>query len=259
MVEAAFPGYIIDSTTGNGTQKQTRKRKMRNELVSSSSICMRNGRVLNGPWYLSQEGTFNRNISQSTDSPSQISVQVEHASTVKGFLRSFIAFSEVCSRCSMKRHLQKCNSFSSETRWCGRVISNEGVSFAPRHIDGIQDVDTLVTCFKLQQFLFPMRWMSNTASRFFNLIQALSFSLEQVYKITGRRTKCTVSNVQVSRLECRPDEESAFLSSKRLLKIHITCAHQDSFFRFCVYSDAFDAIWCGLLTQVSYRRLFKAP
>jgi hypothetical protein len=46
----------------------------------------------------------------------------------------------MCLGQNLKLHPDKCSLFSMEAKWCGRLISGEGVRFDRRRLQGLRDM-----------------------------------------------------------------------------------------------------------------------
>lgn len=63
-------------------------------------------------------------------------------------------------------HLDKCMLFSSEVRWCGRIISSDGWRFEPANIDTLCKMQPPQTGSQLQQIFCVLRWVPTTLPDF---------------------------------------------------------------------------------------------
>ena len=54
---------------------------------------------------------------------------------------------------------EKYKLFTKRAKWCGRVISSDGITLDPRRIDGLLSMQRPETAGDLQQFLCAINWM----------------------------------------------------------------------------------------------------
>lgn len=173
-----------------------------------------------------------------------------HATTIEDFLRCLRVFLQYCDDYNWKLHPQKCILFSRSVRWCGRVISPEGIRQDPARIDTLLNMDRPTLGGQLQQFVCAMQWLRSSTPNFQALIKPLHEFLESVYAHAGKRTKRVVAQVSLDSLGWSPFQTSAFDACKHAISDRVTLAHRDEDKRLCVYTDASDSHWSGMITQV---------
>lgn len=100
----------------------------------------------------------------------------------------------------------------------------------------------------LQQFVYAMQSVSSAVPSFSAGIISLSKFLEKVYQKVGTRTRLAVARFQLIPLGWGPIEQDAFNNCKYVLAHHVTLAHRDVYKRLCVYTDAPDLLWSGIVT-----------
>ena len=79
--------------------------------------------------------------------------------------------------------------------------------------------------------------------------------VEKVYAKVTKRTKISVSRISLASLGWGEEQLKAFEVCKRALASQVTLTHRDSRKRLCVYTDASDVIWSGIITQVPKEEL----
>ncbi len=75
-----------------------------------------------------------------------------HAVTVEELIAAVELFLQLCKKYNIKLHALKCILYTISAKWCGRVISAEGVKFDPRRLDGLLNMEPPTTGSHLQQF-----------------------------------------------------------------------------------------------------------
>lgn len=78
-----------------------------------------------------------------------------------------------------------------------------------------------------------------------------------MYSLAGKQTKQAVSRIDPSRFGWDSLASAAFNHFKRALQQQVTLAHKDASQLLCVYMDASDLIWSGVITQVSFSDVGK--
>lgn len=173
-----------------------------------------------------------------------------YAATVDELLASIRSFFALCVEYNLKLHPAKCTIFAPEIRWCGRMVSAKGVRYDPRRMDGLLSMSPPTTGSNLQQFVCALQWVKQGIPNFSPMVSPLHDFMERVYDHTGKRTKRAVSRVQLASLGWGPTELAAFEACKKALAHQVTLVHRDVNQRLCVYTDASDMAWSGILTQV---------
>lgn len=82
--------------------------------------------------------------------------------------------------------------------------------------------------------------------------------MEHIYDHVGKHTKHAVTHVQLSTLDWEKTELDAFEAYKHALAHQVTLAHRDLEQWLCVYTDASDTAWSGIITKVPHQDLSKA-
>lgn len=179
-----------------------------------------------------------------------------HAPTVKDLVLCLNSFFHFCSDFNLRLHPKKCVLYATSVKWCGRIISANGIRHDPSNLQGLLDLDRPTTDGQLQQFVCAMQWLRSSIPQFQRLIQPLHDFLELVYvKVGGKRTKRAVSSVNLNSLGWTDAHSSAFNDCKNAILNRTTLAHRDSTKRLCLYTDASESHWSGILTQVPYAQL----
>ena len=173
-----------------------------------------------------------------------------HAENTERLLMAIQKFFGLCVEYNIKLHPGKCTLFSKEIRWCGRLISAEGIRYDPRRLDGLLSMEPPTTGANLQQFICALQWVKQGIPNFSELILPLHDFMEHIYGLTSNRTKRSVSRIQLKKHGWGNKELDAFESCKQALANQVTLAHRDPTQRLCVYTDASDFVWSGIVTQV---------
>lgn len=76
-------------------------------------------------------------------------------------------------------------------------------------------------------------------------------------KAGGKRTKRAVSRVSLPESGRSASHDLPFEASKQAMMHHVTFAHGNEDKRLCIYTEASDSHWSGILTQVPLAHLRK--
>jgi len=107
----------------------------------------------------------------------------------------------------------------------------------------------------LQQFICALQWVKNAIPQFTELIKPLHDFMEQVYVRAGKHTRQAVARFKLSTLGWNTAQRNAFEQCKAALAKQVTLSHRDDSKRLCVYTDASDIAWSGIVTQVPHTDL----
>ena len=73
---------------------------------------------------------------------------------------------QLATHCNIKLHIEKCDMFTTQVKYCRRVFSTEGVSHDPARIDALISIPQTKTAIDFQQFLMVAHWMSRSIPEF---------------------------------------------------------------------------------------------
>ena len=142
-------------------------------------------------------------------------------------------------------------------RWCGRIIDSNGVQFDPRNLGGLQGVELPISAGELCEYVHCLQWMSYCIPDFPNRISPLKKLLEEAYMASGSRTKKSIEKIKLSSLTWGPEHEAVFRNFQDEIKNLAKLAHRDPRRAICLYTDASDAYWAGVVTQCDADELDK--
>ncbi len=156
----------------------------------------------------------------------------------------------LCAKYRLRLRPKKCDLHSLVVRWCGRLISKDGVKFDQRRLQGLLEMEERTYGAHLQQVLCALQCVKTAIPNFSSLINTLNEFMELVYTAAGQRRKRSVARIQLSLLNRGERETAAFESCKTALAHQVTLTHRDEKMRLCFYTDASDQFWSGIITQI---------
>jgi RNase H-like domain found in reverse transcriptase len=174
-----------------------------------------------------------------------------HATTIDQFLHYLRIFFTLCREFNIHLHPGKSVLFARAARWCGRIISGDGVRFDPRRAQGLLDMSMPVSGADLQQFVCALNWMRTAIPSFTQLVSPLQRLLEAVYvAAAGTRTRTAVAKISLSQVGWDGSHTDAMQACKDALQHSVTLAHPSPSKRLCLYTDASNEFWSAIATQV---------
>lgn len=96
-----------------------------------------------------------------------------------------------CHKFGLKLKAKKCTLFSEKVRWCGRIISKDGIAQDPERVLALTNLNHPTTGGELQQFVCALNWMRMSIP----LGDWLAQLLEKVDSQGGCRKKRRIANL----------------------------------------------------------------
>jgi hypothetical protein len=103
---------------------------------------------------------------------------------------------EVLTAC-LFLHAAKCDLYGTEIRYCGRIITAEGVRYDPRSMSTLQQMGTPQNGGDLVQYVAALNWMRSSLPLFAEKAAPLQDLLEVVYQEAKGRTKKKATSVSL--------------------------------------------------------------
>eukprot|EP00171_Calliarthron_tuberculosum_P002686 IDg2686t1 len=180
-----------------------------------------------------------------------------HATEETTLLDKLERFLEICDTKNLFLSARKSVLFATVLRWCGRVITAEGYTMYPARLSGLKDMAQPKMADELAEFIYCVRWMSIAIPEFSKRVAPLVTVLEEAYEKVGKRTKRAIKNIALRSLSWGPDEERAFANLQDSLRnaVKMSYCAQDKVP--CVFTDASNRFWSGVITQTTTKDLLK--
>lgn len=166
-------------------------------------------------------------------------------------------FLSICAQKNLFLSARKSILFTKEMTWCGRVITPDGYKMEPRRLEGLKDMAFPNTADELAEFVYCTRWMSVCIPDFARRIAPLVELLDKAYKKSGRRTKKSIKNIKLRELSWGATHTKSFESLQESLRDAVRMSYVDPKKVICVFTDASDKFWAGIVTQTNLRDLSK--
>ena len=175
----------------------------------------------------------------------------------EGLLNDIQNFLQVCQEINLKVHAEKSHLFSKRVHFCGRIITPEGIQYHPRHFDSLISMKKPSMARELQQLLCATNWMRSSIPNYSKVVEPLHNLMEAVYaKAGGKRTKRSIRNISIT-AEWGATHDTAFQAIINQLAAAVKLSHPKPEFELCLFTDASDTHWSGILTQVPTRQRNK--
>jgi hypothetical protein len=177
-----------------------------------------------------------------------------HVTDEEKLLEVLEYFFKKCLQHGIFLHAAKCNLYGTEVRYCGRIITAEGVRYEPRTISTLQHMGAPQNGGDLVQYVAALNWMRSSLPLFAEKAAPLQDLLELVYKEEKGRTKKKATSVSLEGRWTKTCEKAIHQLQEDILTL-MTTAHPDPKQRICVFTVASDAFYSGMITQVPEHHL----
>ena len=178
-----------------------------------------------------------------------------YASCPEELLTAIESFLSLCLKHRLKLHPQKCILFTVKIKWCGRIITRQGIRFDPSATDALLSMEPPTNGAQLQQLLCAMQWVRTAIPKFSKVISELQEMMENAYQKAGKRTKRAVAKISLAAMKWEERHTESFERCKKALANQCTLTYRDNSKRLCLYTDSSDTVWSGILTQVPHMDL----
>ncbi|OQR83686.1 hypothetical protein ACHHYP_14408 [Achlya hypogyna] len=157
----------------------------------------------------------------------------------------------ICAKSGLKLHAKKCRFFQKSVKWCGKVISADGITHCPERLQGLLDLSPPTTAADLQQFLCATNWMRASIPDYAALVAPLGQLLDVAARAAGgSRKKSTLSKVDLSTIGWSADHARTFDLVKSALANMVPMSHPQADKAMCVFTDASEFHWGVVVTQI---------
>ncbi len=120
----------------------------------------------------------------------------------------------------------------------------------PSRMSALLNMSSPATGADLQQFLCAANWMRRAIPGFNKLTAVLANALEDVYAEAGKRTRKEAAKVILAGGIWKDMQQKSFVALKVATHAVVTLEHPDPSKTMCLFTDASDLHWAGVLTQI---------
>ncbi|KAE9342591.1 hypothetical protein PR003_g9399 [Phytophthora rubi] len=170
-----------------------------------------------------------------------------YASGVENYLAKLERLFELLDFYGFKLSVAKSSLYEPRVKWCGKIITGQGVSHDPDRIKALTTLSYPTNAGELQQFLCAANWMRESVVDFARAAKPLQEKLDHVLATASRRTKRVVSGIGI---ELMDTERAAFDELKNKLTNSASLAFPEPDAVMCLITDASDVGYGIIVTQV---------
>jgi hypothetical protein len=96
-----------------------------------------------------------------------------HTKTEDDLLATLNFFFKQCQKHGLKLHARKCVLFATTVRYCGRLITKDGVRFDPKNMEALQTMREPQNGADLVQYVAAVNWMRSAIPNYSKRVAAL--------------------------------------------------------------------------------------
>ena len=169
--------------------------------------------------------------------------------TKEEWLASLEKYLSLCRARNLKLSPQKSTLFARDIVWCGRRITQEGITHQPRRLQALREMPLPDNAAQLQQYLAALNWMRTGIPDY----ERRSRPLQRLLKLKIREAGSAKANV-LKKFHLQLGDEERFSFNELQEKLHhlITLSHFDPEADriLALHTDASDEGWAGILTSI---------
>ncbi|KAG3105799.1 hypothetical protein PI125_g13363 [Phytophthora idaei] len=169
------------------------------------------------------------------------------AATVPELLETLKVFFKMVKEANFKLNMAKSSLFNLEIKWCGRLISSEGVRHDPARVSALANLPLPAAVADLQYFVCATNWLNDSLPDCARVLVPLQDKLNAERKRLGRRN-CNALNVATTWSTAEPSAYDAVLS---LVRDSALMASPDPDAELLVFTDASLTGYSIVVTQVA--------
>jgi hypothetical protein len=144
--------------------------------------------------------------------------------------------------------------FASTVRYCGRLITKDGVRFDPKNMEALQTMQEPQNGANLVQYVASVNWMRSAIPNYSKRVAPLQAALAKVFEGKSRTTKKAAAAVSLLQLWGQ-EEQADFKYLLAAIMESMTLAFSDPDKRICVLTNASDRFYAGLVTQIDEQQM----
>jgi hypothetical protein len=138
--------------------------------------------------------------------------RILHTKSENDLLVTLNFFFKQCQKYGLKMYASKCLCFAAMVRYCGMLITKDGVRFDPRNMKALQMMCEPQNGIDLVQYVAAVNWIRSAIPNYSNRVAPLRITLAKVFEGKSRWTKKAAVAMSLLYL--------GYQRSKRLSKIY---------------------------------------
>jgi len=192
--------------------------------------------------------------------------------TEREFVANWIAILRALNAVGLKVNAKKTLFYAEEVLFCGKLYSSEGVRFNPAFVEAVTKMAKPETAAELRTYIASANWMRAGIPDYAKLVLPLQDLLKEALRLLvrdkidgkadarkrGSNTRqAAASRIYLADVGWTAQHDEAFMQLNAQIAYNVMVAHPDPGKVLCVYTDASDNHWAGVVTQCEPEELGK--
>jgi len=174
-----------------------------------------------------------------------------YAATEADFVRTWFNLLRILQEHGFKVNAKKIVLYAAEIAFCGHLYSKDGVRFNPEFIDTILKMAKPEDAAQLRTYLACVNWMRTSIARFAVLTAILYTILKVCLRHAANQRQAAAARVKLKDHGWDHRHDKAFVEINRAVANNVSMRHLNPDWIVCVWTDASDLAWSGVVTQCS--------
>jgi RNase H-like domain found in reverse transcriptase/Reverse transcriptase (RNA-dependent DNA polymerase) len=174
--------------------------------------------------------------------------------TEEQFVDNWIEVVSRLHKARFKISAKKTEFYAKEVKYCGRVFSADGVKFNPDFVKSVAEMPLPTTVAALRSYLASANWLRTSIPKFAAVVQPLQDLLTVGLAIAAKERRNT-NLVMLSDVGWNERHAEVFGEINKAIAHSVTLAYPDDKKVICVFTDASETHWSGVVTQIQFSEL----
>jgi transposase InsO family protein len=157
----------------------------------------------------------------------------------------------------LKVSAKKTTLYARELKYCGRILTPDGAKFDPQYVDTVLGMGKPLTLGELRSYLATANWLRAGIPRFAEVVEPLQEVLTAALRHARLYRVRQPNNLLLREVGWGPLADASFERIGVSIAQTVTLAFPDDAKATCVWTDASDKHWAGLVTQTEVCELEK--
>lgn len=110
-----------------------------------------------------------------------------HSPTIHQLLETLEFIFKTCDLFNLKLSTDKCELYSTSVKFCGQILSKDGISQDPERISALVNMKPPTNVSELQQYLCAINWIQSSIVDYARISKPLTDWLQQLSEGTSRK------------------------------------------------------------------------
>jgi transposase InsO family protein len=173
------------------------------------------------------------------------------------FVSNWIKVVERLHRVGFKVAAKKTCFYAKEVKYCGRVFSADGVRFDPDLISSVQKMAEPRTAGELRSFLATANWLRPSIPAYAELVEPLQALLNDTLSQESAFPHRNPKNRPIDPKRWVAEGQQRFKQINQAIANSVCLSYPDPNKIVCVFTDASDLHWAGIVTQTTTAELSR--